>query len=344
MKRVGFSGTVLAALLMLPTGLSSSQAGAAVLDDGLLGGSSGAAASASAADITPTEVTALSAERFGGTLQVSGNAVFGGEAPFLIAEDPSGDAPFHPEFSRLGIDVTGLFIHQPDPDVPEIDFVINVTQLDSPPPPEVVRYLWQLKVGGEEYWIQAKTSDLSSGSNLLDDPDGAVQNTQGAFRLRGNCGPQEVPLPDPVGPVSATNTCNHVAWLDGVFDTDANQIRVTVPLDLGAAPEFGPGASIPAELPFWAAIQAGFSNASTSDTVTPEFDYRIPTKDVQVGIAPAGTPPQFVDIDTPANVADDGSFTGDLDLAGLAPGSYDVYAEGCFGANCGVATATVTVQ
>lgn len=333
MTRVGLSSTVMAALLALPTGLSA-QAGAAVLDD-----LTEPAAPASAVDITPTEVTALTAEQFGGTLLVTGAAAFGGQAPVLVGEDTTGnDGAILPALGTpMGLDISELFIHQPDPDVPELDFIVRVTQLDREPPPEIVRYLWRLdKIDGQEYWLQAKTSDVV-GTGFADDPEGTLGHTSGSFRVRGDCG--QVMVGDVQTPVSG---CSHVAWLDGVFDPDANEIRMTLPLDSPDAPELTAGAVIFGHVE--ASFQAGVSNASTSDVAAFEDDYIIPSKQVLLGIAPAGTNPLFVEFNTPATVSEDGSFVGDLDIAALSPGSYEVHAKACFADNCGVRSAPVTIQ
>lgn len=345
MTRVGTSSAVMAALLVLPAGLSAAQAGATVLDE-----PAGSAASASAAEITPTEVTALTAERFGGTLQVTGAAAFGGQAPVLIADDQTGDGPGGAPSSDLGVDLTTATISQPDPDDPTLVFEWHVTNLPDPSSlPEAIRYTFPFKIDGKSFQPQAKYSNYASVT-LLDDPAGHNRTPGDFFQLRGNCGFVTVPAPDPVGPVETTTAnCPHVAWLDGEFDVTNNVIRIKVPIGAEFAPEIVPGAVVEPEAVggsmITAAYQVVFSSPATTDNaVWEEDEFVIPGKQVMLGIAPAGTNPVFVDFATAATVADDGTFVGDLDVAGLSSGSYDVFAKACFADNCGLRIAPVTIQ
>lgn len=137
--------------------------------------------------VAPTEVTSLGASVSGGTFTVNGKARFRAEAPVVVGEDPVGDPPIHPELARLGLDATEIAIRQPDPFNPEVEFTIRVTELNAQPAPEVIRYLWQFTVGGEEFWIQAKTSDVSTVTAFSDDPQGTLTHIPGSFRLRGDC-------------------------------------------------------------------------------------------------------------------------------------------------------------
>ncbi|MDQ3991527.1 MAG: hypothetical protein M3245_04350, partial [Actinomycetota bacterium] len=116
-----------------------------------------------------TAVTALSGTDSGGAMTVTGTATFGGERPVQVGEDPEGDPPVAAHTARLGVDITGVSIHRPDPAANEVQFVWKLARLDATPPPEVVRYLWQMKIGEKEFWIQAKTSDFLSGTNVADD-------------------------------------------------------------------------------------------------------------------------------------------------------------------------------
>lgn len=279
--------------------------------------------------VAPTEVTSLDASVSGGTLEVSGRALFRGEAPVIVGEDPEGDPPFHPELARFGLDATGLAIRQPNPLDPTLEFSIPLAELNFQPLPEAIRYLWQFSVGGEEFWIQAKTSDVSTVTAFSDDPQGSLTHIPGSFRLRGNC-----------GEVGLVATCVHLAWLDGVFDTGRNEVRINLPLDLFAAPEITRGASIDPEDGMTASIQAVVSSDATSDTVFQDIAYEIGGKTVRVGIVPAGSPPAFT---TDATVAFDNTFSASLDVSDLAPGDYDVWTEACFATNCGRDSVPVTI-
>lgn len=184
----------------------------------------------------------------------------------LVAEDQAGDAAVDPTLEAAGLDVTELYVHRIEAPAPHLEFVIKVTNLPAAPPQEVVRYLWQMTVNGKAYWIQAKSSDVASTATA-DDAPGSVQRVAGSFRLRGNC-----------STVAVLSTCVHLLWLDGSFDTTNGEILINVPLDNPVAPDFTSGASIiqGTDQTMTASVQAGISNASTSDTVTGYEDYLIP--------------------------------------------------------------------
>lgn len=71
-------------------------------------------------------------------------------------------------------------------------------------------------------------------------------------------------------------------------------------------------------------------------------DATIPTPRVSLGIAPAGTSEGDIDYDTQADL-NEGRFEGAIDVSGLAPGTYDVWAEACLLDACGAASTPVTV-
>lgn len=188
----------------------------------------------------------------------------------VVGTDPTNDFANDPDLGflagPLGIDVVQLEIGS----VPGgVEFVIKLASLETPPPNEVVRYLWQFLVDGKEYWIQAKMSDVASGTTFVDDPVGAATHLTGAFRLRGDC--------QIVGVVS---TCVHLKWIEGVFDFDNDEVRMIVPLDDPVSPHFVSGAEIEPDAAdayqMTASIQAGVSNQSTSDNVLHEEPYTIP--------------------------------------------------------------------
>jgi hypothetical protein len=281
-----------------------------------------------------TEVASLQAAASNESVTISGSARFGGEPPIVVGSDIEGNPPIHSELARLGLDATEIALRRPNPSVAEIEFVIRVTEMNSQPPPEVVRYLWQFQADGEEYWVQAKTSDITTGTAFADDPAGTVQNIPGSFRLRGDCGR----LVDPPGP--NVRSCRHLAWLDGVFDTTRNEVRIRLPLNLAVAPEIRPGAVLDQGL-MDASVQAAISNDTTSNRVIQETAYVIPEREVLVGIVPSGAAPAFTDAATVSGFA--GNFSATLDASELGPGDYDVWVRACLGENCADAMTTVTL-
>lgn len=190
-----------------------------------------------------------------------------GEEPVLIAADAVGDAAIDPTLSPLGLDAVSVEVHQPDYSKPEIQFILRVAELNAPPPHEVIRYMFEFNLNGVEYWISAKMSDMSTATMAADDPVGHFTHPLGAFRLRGFC-----------GVTGAVNTCRHLLWLDGEFDLDRNEIRVRVPFNDPAAPAFAPGGLITplSGGGFFASVQAGVSNDSTSDIAFQCASYEIP--------------------------------------------------------------------
>ena len=290
----------------------------------------------------PTTVGSLSATPGAGSVSVSGAAAFGGQGPQLIAPDDPGDGPLvgtvPPE--ETGVDLLGAYLYQPDPATPLLTFELRVTGLpDTGSLPEVIRYGFPFKTSATNYLVQMKLSNLASTSTP-DDPSGHVTHTGAAFQLRGNCGQVQ----------GAVNSCPHIGWITGEFDVDDGIVRAFLPIGSAMAPSVAPGAELLRnELSLAgnpvASYQAVVSNDSTQDSAAWEegVTYTVPSKEVRLGIAPAGTPESAVSFSGTATVAADGSFTGSLSTASLAPGSYDVWAKGCFGGNCGTRRTTITI-
>lgn len=289
----------------------------------------------------PTEIQSLAAESDGTMLSVSGTVDWGGTAPAILGEDPTGDAPGGANRTEpLGLDVTAISAWVEDGDVPEATFAWDVTTFDQPPPPELVRYYWEWQVGGLDYALQAKTSDFASGANIADSPEGVAANlasyaehivetgTLPEFRLRGNC-----------GTIAIISYCTHVDWITGAFDTDNNQIRIHLPLDSEATPSIRPGATIAPTTGAWASLQAVADNAATRDTVSQEFSWTIPSSRATASL-------QDLDGLTVAQwvlTTDGGEVSGSQDMSGLAPGTYTLEVTACFGGNCDTGTALVTI-
>jgi hypothetical protein len=278
-----------------------------------------------------TNLDGVAVEDAGDRLVVSGSVLWGGQAPVMVAEawgqqHPAGDAG-----TAAGTELEAAYIAQPDGNVDALEFTWAVTELNAPPPNEVVRYLWQVQIDGQEYWLQAKSSDLTTATMLHEDPAGTATRLSGSFRLRGDCGP----LADGAN----VSSCGHVAWLDGIFDLDANQVRVTVPLDLEEAPLFTAGNVVQqAGDGVQAGFQAGVSNNLTTMQLPMDEDYAIPTKDVTVTVADAAG----AVVASGTGVLDgEGGFTAQIGAADLAAGTYSVVATACFAGGCDTVTQTL---
>ncbi|HYH27744.1 MAG TPA: plastocyanin/azurin family copper-binding protein [Actinomycetota bacterium] len=296
----------------------------------------------------PTTVDSLSASRGPTAISVSGSASFGGQPPTLLNQDPAGDGPVAADLADdTGVDLLSAHAYQPDPNRGELIFEWKLTGLPaSGSLPEAIRYTIPFKIGSNQYQIQAKLTNNAS-LTLVDDPAGHVANSGKAFQLRGNC------TTNWNGTGSAN--CPHISWLSGQFDAANKTVRVRVPL--GITPDFAPGKALVRNDSsnaglnlISASYQAVVTLAGTTgDEMTfgsdelESFSYAIPSKQVRLGIAPAGTDPASVAYTGSATVGQNGAFTGTLPIAGLAAGSYDVYAEACFAAKCAVRSVRVTI-
>lgn len=280
---------------------------------------------------TSTAITTLGASASGTEISVGGSVVFGGEEPVPIAQDPAGDGPAEPGLAAAaGVDLTGAATYRPDPSIPSLFLEWRVADLPSTGSlPEGVRYVLPFRIGEEIFVVQAKLTN-ATGPTVAEDPRGHGTHAGRSFQLRGDC--QTAPFAN----------CHHLAWLNGSFDTLNDLVRVKVPL--GVTPAFAPGAVLdPLDESGPAQIRAGFQvgpdGAEVADTAAWEGPRPIAASGVLLGIAPSGTPPGDVAFDTEAHV-DDGGFAGALTAPG--PGTWDVWARACFGANCTSRRVTVT--
>lgn len=194
-----------------------------------------------------------------------------GEDPLLVGEDPI-DNPIDPSpeaqsvWNTAGLDIREMYIHRPDFDVAEIEFIIGLEDLEAPPPGEVIRYLWTFQADGVEYGINAKITDVVSVVTPSSPTETVEHAAAGSsFRLRTGC------------LVTQIATCQHLLWLTGEFDVDADQVRIRVPLGNPKAPEIAVGATITgAADAVQASPQAVITSPTASDTATPELEYIVP--------------------------------------------------------------------
>lgn len=282
--------------------------------------------------VAATRIISLDATGDAAAVTVSGRAIFGGNIPAVVGEDPAGDVPFP---AVLGLDITEVRIGQPDPNSGDLSFELDFTDLPATGGvPEHVRYQWSFAVDTgsgvpKQLEIDGKFTDVARRQS---------QSTP-AFFLRGNC-------------VTENNvtTCEDVAELPTVMDGAINRITVTVPKtvledDVGAPLE---GASIGAgdqcegissKLAAYFTLCGGVG-ANTGDVVLQDGTYEVASATAEMGIVPAGAPAEFTD---PAEIDSAGRFSGTLDTSGLAPGSYDVHIRTCYGTNCDTGTTTITI-
>lgn len=261
-------------------------------------------APAGADDQGTTHVDEVAASRSGGTLFVSGSATFV-DVPGEVMTDP-GDG--------ILVDVTSGTISRPDPTSSTLEFTLNISAVSTDWPNMV--YLWPIMVDGND-----------TGLFLMGSRIGAI-STNPTFILARNEGDGF----STVANVQGSLTADAITWKVPLFRLGAD----------GGSLLSGGGGSNPEVRTGTAGL---FYCCTTADQFDNWFleDYRVPGASVEIGIADAGTPPALVPLTGSASVSGS-SFTGGLDVSGLAAGDYVVVAKACYGeGNCGIATTNVTI-
>jgi plastocyanin len=274
--------------------------------------------------LSPTTVDDVRAIKSGSTLRVLGSATFGGIASLEVGTDPAGDGAAGLP-AAFGLDLIKASIGQPDPRSGDLSFMIDAA--DLPPSggiSELAQYFWDFsltKTGVTKLFaIYGKHTDAVHGTRVP------------SFYL-SLC--NEAGCADP--------TDNPI---DAVMDGETNRISMSVPRDLlGELSGMDvTGAEVGPQSPFDAVRARLIAGGSEPD---PDFDrlattgtYIIGERAIRFGIVPSGSTPVF---DRTAELADNGSFTGDIDASGLASGAYDVWVEACFGSNCATESTQITL-
>lgn len=273
--------------------------------------------SAAAADPgEATHVDSLVAGVVSGMVQVSGQATFV-DFPVLLGEDPAGDAAI----SGVGADVTNIYVARPNPAKATLEFTFEVADQMSTGPSvlPVITYSWPIFVddSSRELFLEARSASL-------------------------------------VQPTSAAPSFHLMEWIPGGIETVATLngtmgngiVRWEVPMNKidatsgstiaqGNCDTMGTGLSVPGAL--WSCNNAGGDQAFMDD------DYVVPGSTIELGLAPAGTPAELVELTATATVANNGQFFGGLP-APTQSGSYVVVARACYGAgNCSLSTTSVTI-
>ena len=286
--------------------------------------------------VVPTSIVRLAATRDGATVIVGGAATFGGQTAVTVGTYAPGDST---QPAALGYDLLRAQISQPEPKTGDLVFELQLAELPATGGlPEAARYTWDFAV------------NPGTGNVIPFEIDGKLtdvvrrQTTRvPAFVLRGDC-------------TSANNviTCTDVATLDATMDPATDRITVTLPRALLEAHAKVPVAGtaiepaticegISSKAAAYFSACGGAAGPATGDVIAQDSEvdvYRVAGRTVRLGIVPAGSAPAYT---TSGTLADDGSFSGSLDVSGLAPGSYDVVARACFGTNCGTASVPITI-
>lgn len=279
-----------------------------------------------------TTITDLTVEPLGaGLIEIEGSADFIAAAQ-EVALDAVGDHMAAPVPAPSGTDLQSATIQAVNPR--EVSFALT---LADPTPatgvPEAISYGWEFRADNAVYTLQAHrsatASELLCGAVFVcpGDPDN-IGN--GNFRLNV-CS---------TDPDTGQNTCSGTA-VDGEITEDAIVFTVDS-RDIGArdGATINPGdtainSSASASGMYW------YTNGNGGDTMPMYSSYVVPEAVTRIGIAPAGTPIDQVELTETAETRSSGGF--DLELA-VEPGEHVVVAQACFGPdNCDLASVDVTV-
>lgn len=266
-----------------------------------------------------THVDSVSATVGSSTLAVSGTATFV-DTPGVVATDASGDAVP----AMLGTDLTSGTISR-DPATNNLVFSVGIA--DEVPGafgvPEVMHYGWAFGVGEDGsggYWLLQAVRTAQAVQAGADPMFRLMQ-----FRADGTCC-------DPRAALTGTMALGKVTWTVAM-----SRISATTGTLLTPHP------ARPVQVQIGASAQQ-WLNSGQPDQMFYEDTYAIPGITVQLGVAPAGTPLDQVNLTVNANVTQStGAFSGAVPKP-ASPGSYVVVAKACFVAGvCGMGSTTITI-
>jgi hypothetical protein len=204
-------------------------------------------------------------------------------------------------------------------------------------PPEGVRYAWSFSIGGRQYQLQAKRTNLSSITTLEDPMGHAAQVRDGKsfFQLRGACVTNYFGTPG-----TAVAGCYHLAFLNGSFDVASRTVTIDLPYNtrdsIGrlVAPDFVPGARLEPLDTAGMSISAGLQGVVTIATINSFINGWNPYtagRRVDLAIGRAGLAPAGLDYRFPATLSGD-AFTGSV--GGLNATNDTVYVRACTAVTC----------
>jgi hypothetical protein len=237
---------------------------------------------------------------------------------------PTGAEDVPPEVqAALGLDLVDAFI---EPIEGGLRFTWGLGSPIEVVPPEGLRYNWSFTVGGQAYQLQAKVTNMAS-TTTVDAPQAHVEQLaagQEFFQLRGACTASYMGTP--------VAGCFHLAFLDGEFDYEAGEVSIDLPYGTSFAPDIVAGVTIveaaSAGMSIAASLQAGVSNTLVSAYINGWDAYRT-APSVMANRVSTGTDPRFASYDDPMTLAEDNSWSGEVDGSGPL-----VVARACHGATC----------
>ncbi len=264
-----------------------------------------------------THVDSLASTIGANTINVSGGATFV-SVPSLLGEDSTGDSLG----SGAGTDLSTVTYSRTAPNG-KINFTLGIA--DQPAAtggvPEAVAYYIDITVNTDGtdsfYMLWAARSAQNA----------ALGGTTPVFRryictLNATTGARDC--------TSATTltgrmTAGVVEWQAALSNINAQPGSVITATDIVVVPT----------------VSGAVWGVLLLDSASQDEEYRVPGATVKLGIAPASTAVDSVELGTPATVNQtSGAFSGQL-VKPITPGSYVVVAQACFGDNsCGARSST----
>lgn len=261
----------------------------------------------------------------GGSLSVSGKALFAHQPMLSLGSDPAGD--------QL----------PPGPDVAGKDLIdlSMATGLD-----EMLTIRWKLAGLSP---ATGRGADVSYGTAFCVEPGETCYaitfvdtGALNSFVWGWTC-------PDESCAISSGHHTH--SWETDAYDTTAGTASARIPLaDLGispgsrlrAVPAATFGATTWVASPWWF-LQDVIVAPPTFDRAT-TGDYLVPGRSVTLAVGKPGHDPVTLDYPVQAPVDGGDRFAATLDVSGLAPGEHAVYVRACYGGNnCGYASRVFTL-
>lgn len=284
------------------------------------------AAEGDAAPVTTVTATVTPAAE---GLKVAGDVVF---QPYTltVAEDLKGDATTVVP-GELGTDLISATVSSNPAKPNDVTFGLQLDSLPAGGIGEAVIYGWDLLVddaapnGGTSGGLEWKRTNVT----------GASASTAPYIRLR-KCAPD---------PTTGSNTCAASGQLPGAMDSATALLTATTRLrDIGATGGQRIGSA--GIVIYHGTGLLWFPNIR-SDEMSVESEFVVPsrTDSVKLAIVPAGAaaPAKFPVATTPSGTAATGTYSATVPTAGLAPGSYDVLTQACWGGNCSIQRTPVSL-
>lgn len=282
--------------------------------------------SATPAGAGSTSVTISAATQSGSTLIVSGAADLSDQPFMTLGTDPADDIGLE-QGREFGADLTGALAATKRSGHVTLRWVPKPSVIGDALPG--ILYKWSFCVDGAWCWrVFAQRGDM--GAPSLDG--------HGVLRRCETQGCQEATV---------------VRWgIPVSFDEDAKTLTATLELPWIDAE---PGSTlVPLDHQAWpGAVDTGYGSCNDpidrsciwnnmGDGILEIDPYQVPIEEVALAVAVPGQDPAGVAYGVTVNPAPDGEFTGSLNVGGLEPGTYEVYARACFGTNnCAYATAPI---